>query len=182
MMTRLQIAVLLADLIEMLRVRGGWSGETHIQKCAYVAQSLAGIPLGFNFILYKHGPFSFDLRDELVALRADQLLVLEPQPFPYGPKFNVTETARELRKRFPKTRRRYEQRLAFISQQFANRQVDQLERLATALFAKRKFPESDDRERAEWIHERKRHVSIMEAMDALKEIDRFQGAFETTLA
>ena len=38
------------------------------------------MPLGYDFTLYKHGPFSFDLRDDIHALRADGLLDLEPRP------------------------------------------------------------------------------------------------------
>jgi len=42
-------------------------------------QDLMRVPLELEFILYKHGPFSFDLRSELTSLRADELVKLEPQ-------------------------------------------------------------------------------------------------------
>ena len=57
-----------------------WSGETHLQKATYLACWLVDIPFDFDFILYKHGPFSFELRDELGSMRADRLLDREPQP------------------------------------------------------------------------------------------------------
>lgn len=176
-MNRLQIAAVLTDLIDRMRAKGGWCGETHVQKSTYVAQQLAGVPLEFDFILYKHGPFSFDLRDELTSLRADGLLQLEPQPFPYGPKFKATENAHELQKRFPKTLKRHENALEFVATKLADKQVDELERLATALFAKAKFPDDDDHEHARWISEKKPHVSIDEALEALQEVDFLTSEF-----
>ena len=83
-MDRLRRAALLTRLIELLRKKGSWCGETHIQKSTFFVQNLMKVPLSFDFILYKHGPFSFDLRDELTGLRADGLIRLEPQ-WPYGP-------------------------------------------------------------------------------------------------
>ena len=73
--------VLLTHLIEGLCERGNWCGETHVQKTAFFVQELMGVPMEFRFILYKHGPFSFDLRDELTALRANGLLGLEPRSY-----------------------------------------------------------------------------------------------------
>ena len=80
-MDRLRNAALLTRLIEGLCSKGDWCGETHVQKTAFFVQELMGVPLGFRFILYKHGPFSFGLRDELTALRADGLLELEPRTY-----------------------------------------------------------------------------------------------------
>ena len=69
-MERLQRAAVLLSLIEQLKDRGSWCGDTHIQKTTYFLQELLKVPLGFEFILYKHGPYSFDLEDEITALRA----------------------------------------------------------------------------------------------------------------
>jgi hypothetical protein len=60
-MNRLQRAVVLLSLLERLKERGSWCGETHLQKSAYFLQDMLSAPLGFDFILYKHGPFAFDL-------------------------------------------------------------------------------------------------------------------------
>jgi uncharacterized protein YwgA len=177
-MNRLQVAAVVTNVIDRMRKKGSWCSETHVQKAAYVAQQLVEIPLGFDFILYKHGPFSFDLRDELTSLRADGLLVLEPQPFPYGPKFNVTETAHELQERFPKTLKTHAEALEFVAQNLANKSVAELERLATALFAKANLPDGDEHERARWINKRKPHVSIKEALQALEEVDSLQEDFQ----
>lgn len=181
-MNRLQVAALLTNLIRRMRNNGSWCSETHLQKSTYVAQNLADVPLGFDFILYKHGPFSFDLRDELTSLRADGLVQLEPQPFPYGPKFKITENARRLQQKFPRTIRRYADALEFVAEKLADMQVSELERLATALYAKANFADQDDQDRAQWIHRKKPHVSINEALAALEDVAEFEEDFTDELA
>ena len=176
-MERLQRIAVIVRLIDCLRTAGSCCGETHVQKAAYVAQHLAGVPLGFDFILYKHGPFSFDLRDELTSLRADGLLQLEPQPFPYGPKFKITDSARKLQQKFPKTIKKHEHALEFVAKRLADKQVDELERLATAIYAKSNLPDKDDHERAAWINQKKPHVSIDEALAALAEVRQLKEEF-----
>ena len=42
--------------------------------------------MGLDYILYKHGPYSFDLRSELAVMRARYQLDLKPR-YPYGPSF-----------------------------------------------------------------------------------------------
>ncbi len=77
---------LLLHMIGRLIEKGSWFGETHIQKCIYFLQEYYHVPSGYEYILYKHGPFSFELRDELTVMRADGLLSLIPRP-PYGYSF-----------------------------------------------------------------------------------------------
>ena len=67
-MTRLEKVAVLLKLLEKLRENGSWCGETHLQKATYMCQQLLSLPTGFDYVLYKHGPFSFDLRGELGAL------------------------------------------------------------------------------------------------------------------
>lgn len=77
-MDRFEQAAILTELIDGMRASGSWAGETHIQKGTYFLQQLLEVPLGFRFILYKHGPFSFDLRDALAIMRADHFMGMSP--------------------------------------------------------------------------------------------------------
>jgi hypothetical protein len=56
---------------------GSWCGNAR-PEAIYVAQELLAVD-GYNFRLYKHGPYSFDLSDELAAMRADDAVRLCPQ-------------------------------------------------------------------------------------------------------
>jgi hypothetical protein len=160
-------------LADQLHQQGSWCGETHLQKATYFIQELLRVPLEFCFILYKHGPFSFGLRDELTALRADGLLEIRPQPYPYGPSLLPTATSAQFRERYPVTLERHRQTLGFVARTFANRGVSELERLATAWYVSREIPSSATVEdRAQRLHELKPHVSFVEAKFAVAEVDQ----------
>jgi hypothetical protein len=89
--------------------------------------------LGFSFILYKHGPFSFDLRDELTAMRADGLISIQSN-YPYGPSYVVTPASDVLQDSQKQTVSRYTDRITFVAKSLGKRQVAELERVATALY------------------------------------------------
>lgn len=163
---------LLAELISNLERNDSWCGETHVQKAAYLAQGLAGLPLGLDFILYRHGPYSFDLHDELTAMRADGMLRIEPRSPPYGPSLKPTERANKLRAEQRALLDPFTDRLAFITKLVGTKSVIELERLATAFFVTREQPQGESVDsRAARLHELKPHVSLEQAKRALKAID-----------
>src|ERR1044072_9312259 len=77
MMRRREREAVVAALDDKLFECGSWCGETHLQKSLYFLQELLDVPTGFEYTLYKYGPFSSPLRGELGAMRSDGLLVLE---------------------------------------------------------------------------------------------------------
>ena len=171
-MDRLRLAAVLTRLVDQLRDRGSWCGETHVQKTTFFLQELMHVPLGFDFILYKHGPYSFDLRDELTSLRADQLIKLEPQ-WSYGPKIATTERSDYIQGLYPKTVEKYDDAVSFIAEKLGSKGVTELERLATALYVTQRFPQ--DRSiagRAAKLTELKPHITRDEATTAVEEVDR----------
>jgi hypothetical protein len=171
-MNRLSQDAVLVGLARRLYEQGSWTGETHIQKAAYLLHELLAVPFDFAFILYKHGPFSFELRDELSTMRADRLLERESQPPPFGPRFIVTARGRQLEDRFQRTMLRYGDRLDWIADRLGSRGVVELERLATALWVTRETgAEAAVQDRAEAVNELKPHVSVAAAAEAVQEID-----------
>ena len=172
-MKRLQKVAVLCQLAERMADKGSWSGETHIQKATYFLQELLKVPTGFDFILYKYGPFSFDLRDELTGMRADGFIDLAPQAHPYGPSLVPTKLSKKIRERFPKTLRRCRQQLQFVADQLSAEGVVGLERLATALLVTLEGRAEDATvdARARWIHELKPHVGIEDARKSVEAVD-----------
>lgn len=170
-MDRIRRAAVVMRLIERLRERGSWCGETHVQKAVLFLQEMAEVPLGFDYILYKHGPFSFDLRDELTSLRADGLLRLEPQP-PYGPQILPTDQSKYVQNLSSRTLGRYDPAIAFVANTLGARGVMDLERLATAFFVTKR-PEGDVtvEGRAQRLRELKPHISREAAISAVHEVD-----------
>ena len=168
-MGRMKNAALITNLVEQLRGQESWCGETHVQKTVYFLQHLVDVPLGFDFILYKHGPFSFELRDEMTALRADNLLTLEHDAR-YSPRIATTRQGKYIQARFPRTLARYESRISFIARRLGPKGVVQLERLGTALYVKL---ESDKptAQRVMRITNLKPHIAEDDAICAVHEVD-----------
>lgn len=181
-MNRLAQEAVLVGLARRLDENGSWSGETHIQKAAFLLRELTHVPFDFEFILYKHGPFSFELRDELSAMRADRLLEREPQPAPYGPRIVVADRGRQLEQRLEKTMERYRWALDWVAGHIGPRNVLDLERLATALWITRATPDTDAEARAEELTRIKPHVSRDSALAAVREIDEMLAEAEALAA
>jgi hypothetical protein len=171
-MNRLAQEAVVVGLAKRLAQEGSWTGETHVQKAAYLLSELLDVSFGFDFILYKHGPFSFELRDELTLMQAEGLLrSYSPNPR-YGPQLLVTARGERLEHSFSKTMRRYGPSLDWIAGELGNRGVMDLERLATTMWMTRQSPNDSVADRAEAVIRVKPHISKNEAELAVEEIDR----------
>jgi hypothetical protein len=143
-------------------------GDSHPESDIFPSRT-AGVPLGFEFILLKHGPFSFDLSDEITAMRADSLLQYQPRE-PYGPSLFPTEESQEFLEQYPKTLKNCANKIQFVAERVGTLGVADLERLATALYIT--FNENGlDVSRAERITQLKPHIGIDEAHEAVKNVD-----------
>ena len=171
-MDRLSRAAVLTRLIEQLRRKGSWCGETHVQKATLFLQGLMLVPLGYDFILYKHGPFSFDLRDELTSLRADELVRLEPQRG-YGPRIATTDRSEYIQGLYSKTLEKYDDRISFVTQRLGSKGVTDLERLATAFYVTdNSVSDASIDERATKLTALKPHIGPDDAAAAITEVDQ----------
>ena len=172
-MDRMNRAVILLTLVKKLRDGGSWCGETHIQKASYFLKEWQQVPFDFEFTLYKHGPYSFDIKNELSALQADALLMLEYKDESYGPSIACTAGAESLLQRFPNTIRKCSRQIDNVVDRFGTDGVRDLERMATALYVTR-HSDSDSysvEDRANQLHKLKPHISIGDAKAAVTEID-----------
>jgi len=146
-------------------------------------QDLLGVPTDFQYILYKYGPFSRELREELALMRGNGFLQLVPQPAPYGPTLQVTDIARaQLIGRWPKTLKRYQRELDFVAKHLGGLGVGELEKLATALWVRTNEPDVPLEEHAEDINNLKPHVSKAQALDALRQVEKMEHEASELLA
>src|SRR5262249_16039135 len=81
---------LVVDLVNRLREQGSWCGETHLQKAFFILQDISKSNFGYKFIIYKHGPYSFELNSELAAMRAANILEFKFPKEGYGPSIQAT--------------------------------------------------------------------------------------------
>ena len=173
-MNDMQRIATLLQLIGAMKAKGSWCGETHIQKSTYLLQNLLQVRLNHRFVFYKHGPYSFDLHDELVSLRADRLLRLSIVKDDYGPSWELTDAGKEIIEQFKPGTEDVSEGIEFVAEHVGSRGVAELERLSTALYVSLKNWEASVQDRAEALHTLKPHVPMDLALAAVRTLDEFR--------
>jgi uncharacterized protein YwgA len=179
-MERLSNNAVTLKLLNSLREHGSWGGETHLQKAAYLLKEIHSVPLDNEFVLYKHGPFSFDLRDELAQLRAAGQIQVEPQPAPFGPKLGISRVGQNLLQRLQHRWEPYKEQIEQVAQWLSGYGVKKLEQLATALYVVCELPDADAASWQSRLQEYKPHVSDEEARAAIGEVCAHRMDAKTT--
>jgi len=175
-MNRQQQEAVLVGLARRLADSGSWTGETHLQKASYLMSKLRDVDFDFDFILYKYGPFSFALHDDLASMRADGFLDSVIQNPRYGARIVVTDRGRETEQRFAKTMQRYGPSLDWIAETLGGRGVMELERLATAMWMTAEHENASVRSRADELVRVKPHIGLKDAIASVEEIDGLRAA------
>ena len=173
-MKRFERAAVVCDLINRLREAGSWAGETHVQKATYLLQDLLAVPLNYGFILYKHGPFSFELSDDLAAFLNVGLIEEQVQAPPYGPRFAATPRAATIKAEYRNTLNGYSSTIEMAARTIGTKSVGEVERLATALYVTKRAQDRHDgsvRTRAAHLNRLKPHVPLEAAAQAVEQID-----------
>ena len=158
-----------AHIVQGMRANQGWTGETHIQKTLFFAQELLQVPCGYDFMLYKHGPYSFELHDDLGRMLTNSILSLEPRP-PYGPSFRLEDIGNSIIGQRTEVISRYSKHTNFIVEALSAKDVRELERLGTALLLEKEFPDVDQSTLASKIVEQKSHVTDDLALEAVQTV------------
>jgi len=172
---------LVVELATQLRARGSWCGETHLQKALYILQDLSKSNLGYKFVIYKHGPYSFDVNSELTAMRAANILEFQFQREGYGPSIAPTEFGKRVSKVNENNIKEYRPIIKFLSEWFAGSDVRHLEKVATAYFVTSKNPRDPAIERAKKLNALKPHVDIQAAEEAVRIVDEKRTQAKTQL-
>lgn len=167
----LKQAAILATFVEVVRGRAMACGETLVQKAAYVMKELFDLPLTDEFRIHYYGPYSFQLRDRLASMEADDIVRVSPREM--GVTYDLGNRFVQLRERFPKTLETCLPAIQFAANELASLGVKQLEPLATALFVTRQSPGASAAERAAKLMEIKTHVKPNEAKVAIEKVDRW---------
>ena len=157
---------LVCHLVDSMRQHDSWAGETHIQKCVMFLQKLMDVPTGYRFVLYLHGPFSFDLRNELALMRARLQLDVEPNPS-YGPSFTLGVRG----KLALRSSTGYEDAIGVIAREVSVKDTRALERLSTAFFLLDEYPARSPMQTAKELNRLKPHISVEQALQAIKGVN-----------
>lgn len=173
-MDKIKRFAIVLSVIENLHRFESWSGETHIQKTVYfLEKTFPEVINYYPFILYKYGPFSFELRDDLGIMSAEKFIKITPR-FPYGLRiFPERDFSEEIKKLFPQTLAKNENKIKFITKKLADKKVSDLEAAATALYVSVEVMAGEPREkRAEELCRLKPHISFEQADEVIDEVDK----------
>ena len=101
--------------------------------------------MGYSFVLYKHGPYSFDLKLDTSRLLGRRMLKQEPSAPPYGPRLRATTIMSNHVARHHEAIGRHSKDITRVVQFVGSRGVAELERLSTALYVTVRNEERIDR-------------------------------------
>jgi hypothetical protein len=159
---------LILSVIQGLNEKGSWTGKTHVQKTLFLLHSAIGKRLPFEFILYKHGPFSFDVEEEMEQMRGYEAIHQTPIAG-YGVTLKpgeMTEFLHEIAPLDPDEITAIEKVCRFVD----SKDVKELERLATAAWIRSEEGLTDHDEIATRLHFLKPHISEEAAKSASEEV------------
>ncbi len=169
-------AAVVAETIKALKEAGSWCGETHVQKATYLLQHAAGVDLGYDFVIYKHGPYSFDLATDLATLKSAHVVEFVVPVQGYGPSLELSNTGEMAFGSMKNFVKQFLPKIRFIANWFGNNDVRILERLATAHYVRAQNPSEHRNISAAKLRGLKPHISEPDALDAVKQVDEKLGA------
>jgi len=165
---------LILGVIEGLNRHGSWTGKTHVQKAMALLNAKADIALPFQFVLYKHGPYSFDIEEELEQMKGYAAVVSESVPG-YGVMLRAGEMAGFVKRQAPLSDQEKEA-IERVSAFVGGGNVIELERIATAAWIRTREKIQDADRVVARLHELKPHVSMQEAAAAARRVALLLGS------
>jgi len=159
---------LLAALVESFTEAssGGYCGQTHIHKAAFIAQELLGVPFGLKWEMYTYGPFSRDVRPGLARCEQEGMVVMQR----HSNGLRIRRAAEAPPSSLPVE---FRKKLQLVAQHLAPMDRGQLEKVATAAWVTRSTHGrgSGIESRAVEVHKLKPHIDTEIAEKAVSYVD-----------
>ena len=167
----------IAYMLYALDKKGSWCGLLHIQKSCYIAQEMLGVKLGYDFLPYKYGPYSFDLPDD-VSLALNSFILNADKNPGYGPSYKLYEDVKEYVKE-NQDNYVHAKQVEFIANWFKDSPGKELEKITSAYMVMRDNKSEKKREKA--LKTWKEHLNLQEIRDAFKEVTQKQEEANQTI-
>ena len=152
---------LILEVVNGLKANGSWTGKTHVQKTMFLVSEATSVEIPFEFVLYKHGPYSFDIETELEQMKSYDALVVKPVSS-YGVEIKPSGNVEMINSRHlisEAEKQSIDQICRFVGSKGA---VD-LERLATAVWIRSHEQVTDQHEVAKRLNALKPHIPVADA-------------------
>jgi hypothetical protein len=140
-------------------------GKTHVQKALSLLASVRPGLVPFRYVLYKHGPYSFEVEDEIEQMRSYTAIEVEPAGDGYGVILHPGEMASYVTAKAPlsqEARDVVEEVCEFVGA----KNVHELEKLATAGWIRVRERIEEHEAVANRLHALKPHIAISDARAA----------------
>lgn len=157
------------EIIESLHRHESRTGKTHVQKAISLLRDLGKVNVPFEFVLYRHGPYSFQVEEALEQMQSYDAIRAEPNAGGYGAVLRTGSMADFSRSHEALTEK---EKLAVdeVCKFVARRNVLDLERLATASWIRHQEQVTQSDQVAIRLNTLKPHISIDKAETANAEI------------
>jgi len=161
------------SVINDLIKNGSWCGKTHIIKTLYLLKATKQIDIPFDFLLYKHGPYSFDVEDALAVMKSYGAIEGDDlNTGPYGEMLKLGENA-DYPQKFLKLTDEEHKVISAICKLIDKKDVKALERLATTAWIIDQEGEKDPEKISNRVHELKPHIPKDTVKESYDEIISF---------
>ncbi len=164
-----ELNAVLCHLVDQMGEQESWTGHTQVQKSCLFLQKMLNVPLGYDFELYLHGPYSFDLKDDLEDLLSVEELGLKPR-LGYGSSFFVTDSGKSRMEKGPD----FSSEIEFVAREVARKDVRQLEQLSTAFFLMIQDNGLSEDDIPDEVNRLKPHIDVDVARSALTEVKELE--------
>lgn len=154
--------------IEQLQKSGSWTGKTHVQKSLYLVQALTRVAVPFEFVLYMHGPYSFDVEEELAQMKSYTAIEIAPVPA-YGVIIRPGNMAPYVKDKANLTAEE-ESAIERVCRFVGNKRVAELEKTATAAWIRTKEHRISPVDVANRLNELKPHIPVASAKIAYEQL------------
>lgn len=162
--------------IDLLNKHDSWCGRIHIHKLLYLTHRLLHADLPFSFQLYRFGPYSFDLDNDLRALTSFGIVEQQLRSEAYGPTHRPManwHSISELQEIPPAEK----DKLAKMAELIGDSPSGELELVATCLWGEvDQLISGDDAKLVSWVQSVKPRYSKEKVAEALNTLRSMQAA------
>jgi hypothetical protein len=163
---------LILSVIKKLKQNGSWAGKTHVIKSIYLLQSFSNNDkIRFDFILYKHGPYSFELENELAVMKSYQAITSDRLYSEYGESLKPGENENIPKKHY-NLESKLQKDIDKVCRLVGQKNVKELEGLATITWIIKNENISDEDAILNRLSKLKPHISAEDGEIAFNEIKK----------
>lgn len=166
---------LIVYLAEQMEESAQWFGKTALQKLVYLLQTLFGVPVGYQYSLYIHGPFSKELMDDVDYLDGIGGLEVSFDQNANGYKIRPAQGADKIKAKAQDFLDNYRPQINQLLGKFGSMRARELELRSTIVFIDRYAVQTNRemtrQEFAQEVSSIKPHFSWAEIEEAITELE-----------